>query len=224
MWSFYLHSYEDGFLSYLIFNFFAFFFVFWITQILFLQFYSELKFSKNLSRIKNPQSEFFNRAWIRASNAYLNRQNARSFEDLVNYKGVLAELENLKKTLKNPASNPDFEKYKTAGLSQKFVQNSFLQYSKEIEGVQEEETRLIEELKLYTFLEMKSEIFKEKTLLVKFIEEFEKKLEEKGCNFNISSLNLDNYKPIERYDILDSIFNKFNDVQVISSPYKIYFI
>ena len=211
-----MHSYENGFLSYFIFNFFAFSFVFWITQILFLQFYSELKFSKNFSRIKNPQSEFFNRAWIRASKAYLNRQNAQSFDDLVNYKGILAELQNLKKTLQNPASNPDFEKYKTAGLSQKFLQNSFLQYSSEIERVQEEETRLVEELKLYTFLEMKSEIFQEKILVVKFIEESDKKLEGKGCNFNIPSLNLDSYKPIERFDILDSICKKFNDIQVIS--------
>jgi len=162
----------------------------------------------------DSQSEFFNKAWIRASKSHLTRQNAQTLDDLIDFKGLLKDLEVLKKALQAPNENPQATQYKTYGAGNKFVQASFFQISQEIESVKEEETRLIEELKLFTFLEMKAEIFKERVLMVKFIEENEKKLEEKGCSFNINSLHLDTYKPIERFDLLNQIALKFSSNQV----------
>lgn len=214
LWSFYLHTDDNKFLAFAVFNLVAFFIILWFIQIIFLQFYFDLKFCKNLSQIPNSQSDFFNKAWISASKAYLNRQNARTIEDLADFKEIRKNLDTLKKTIENSKMNPNIKEFKVLETSQRFVQASIAKVSSEMENVIEEETRLIEELKLHTFLEIKAEIFYHKISIVKFIEENFKRLEEKGCIFNLSNLNLASNKPIERFAILQLIINKFTPIQV----------
>ena len=50
---------------------------------------------------------------------------------------------------------------------------------------------------------------------MKFIEENVNKLEEKGIKINLSVLNLNTVKLLERYDILQPIYEKLTLSQVI---------
>ena len=50
---------------------------------------------------------------------------------------------------------------------------------------------------------------------MRFIEENVNKLEEKGIKINLSVLNLNTVKPLERYDILQPIYEKLTLSQVI---------
>lgn len=147
---------------------------------------------------------------MNSSKAYLERQNARSIEDLVDFKGILKEVQNLKKTLEATKDNPAIKDLKVLEVSRQFVQASFAKTSQQMEIVKEDETRLIEEFKLQTLLEIKNEKIAEKNRFVKFIEDNSETLKAQGFNFFLKSLNLETHKPLERYKILFETYEKFS--------------
>lgn len=218
LWSSYLNSIGNLYFAYITINFSAFLILSWLIQIIFLQFYIDAKFSRTLQTINEVNSNFLNNAWVQASKAYLQRQNARTIEDLVDFKGVLKDLETLKNSIKSSQENPALKGLKVLETSKIFVESSLLKASQQMEMVKEDEVRLIEELKLYSFIEIKLEKTKQKNNFVKFIEDHSDFLEEKGFNFNLSSLKLQNHKPIERYSILNQIYKNFSSEKVRFIP------
>ncbi len=153
-----------------------------------------------------------NKAWISVTKAYLTRQNARTLEDLIDYKAILKELNTLKNTIE---SSKELKEFNVIDSSKIFVKAAISQSAKQMEIVIEDEKRLIEEFKIFAFLEIKQEKINEKARFVKFIEENQEKLEEKGCIFSLEGL--EKKKPVERYQVLQKIFKKFDENQVISS-------
>ena len=115
------------------------------------QFYLDIKFCKNFNDLSDKSTDFLKKAWISASKAYLILQHARTIEDLIDYKGLLKDLDKLNN------QNPALKDYKFLENSKAIVQGAFLKASKHKDSVFEEEVRLLEEQKLYTFLELKSD-------------------------------------------------------------------
>ena len=121
------------------------------------QFYLDIKFCKNFNDLSDKSTDFLKKAWISASKAYLTRQHARTIEDLIDYKGLLKDLDKLNKTLGTSSQNLALKDYNFLENSKAIVQGAFLKASKHKDSVFEEEVRLLEEQKLYTFLELKSD-------------------------------------------------------------------
>ena len=129
----------------------------------------------------------------------------------MDYKTILKDLNTLKKTIE---SSKELKEFKIMDSSKQFVKAAISQSAKQMEVVIEDERRLIEEFKIFAFLEIKEEKFIEKGRFVKFIEENQEKLEKKGCIFRLEGLGLEKMKPVERYQVLQNIYKKFDENQV----------